>query len=846
MSNPAANTYRYSFLGAPTLENFNQSNAFIRGLLGPFGSGKSSACVFEMVDRSLIQRRSPDGRRKTRWGVIRNTFPELRDTTIKTIFQWLPPQHFGRYYESKHSYVIKAFEGCDIELVFLALDRPEDIKKLLSLELTGGWINEGREVPWAIFEALQGRIGRYPAKVDNGPSWFGMWSDSNPPDSDSKWFKFFEEKAWLPDFKRLKHEGLLPSDMEEGDYVAYFKQPSGLSPHAENLPNLPGGRRYYANLMAGKSKEWVKIYVEGDYGFLVEGKLVYGDDYSDQVHCRAVDPVPGVTVVRSWDFGLCYSDDTEVLTNHGWKFFKDVDEKADLAASRDPATGRMQFAPIAFKVAKPFKGEMLEWASTEVNMLVTPEHIVPYTHRDHPGEVRWAPAQWLADNLGRHHMVDLTSRWEPDYEPAAWFGKMNDVQFAAFMGLFLSEGSATPKGGITIYQLKEKTKPQMRAVLAETGMEWREFTYSKGGRVVSAGWRAYDKVLGRWLSAMGDQRQRRVPWEVREMPPHALMAFIETYTLGDGHVRRRANGSEEHTLFSVSDRMAGDFQEIAQKVGWNCTLRWRRPQTSIITEGVTKRAIVNTGGWEIVFKKRAQRAELFRRNFRRVAYDGLVYCLNVPWHTLYVRRNGRAHWNGNTPACVFSQLLPTGQWLTFDEMTSDNMSVDQFGDAVVDHCARTFRGEVEFEDWGDPAGNNRAETDKRSAFEILRTKGINIDAARSQDPTLRQESVRRPLRSLVNGEPQFILHPRCRVLRKGFMGGYHRRKLRTGGPDRYTDKPEKNDYSHPHDALQYGMVQYFGEALTSGANPYADEDEFYGPHDDPDFVDPTRSEVTGY
>lgn len=483
----------YDYSGVPTVAAFARSDASIRGLMGPFGSGKSSGCVVELPRRAQEVPRSPDGIRHSRYAVVRNTFPELRDTTIKTVMQWLPQAYFGRYIEQKHTYTVKAFQGVDLEILFLALDRPDDVTKLLSLELTGAWVNEAREVPWSIIEALQGRVGRYPPRRDVGDYWSGVWMDTNPPDSDSKWYKFFEEKGWLADFIRLRNEGVFPSQMAPEMYAEIFKQPSGLSAQAENLPNLAQG--YYPKLAIGKSAEWTKIYVKGEYGFVVEGKLVY-PEYGDSIHCQRVDPVPGVNIIRSWDFGL-------------------------------------------------------------------------------------------------------------------------------------------------------------------------------------------------------------------------------------------------------------------------------------------------------------------------------------------------------TPACIFSQMLPDGRWLSFDEMTSDNMSIDQFSDDVLEHCQRSFRGGATFEDWGDPAGEQRAQTDKRTCFEIMIAKDIKVRGS-IQNPALRQEAVRKTLRTLHGGEPQFILHPRCKVLRKGFMGAYHRRRLSVAGAERYSSEPEKNFASHPHDALQYAMVQYFGGALVGDD---AVEDDYpsgeYG-------QDVPRTNSTGY
>ncbi|MEJ0093803.1 MAG: hypothetical protein WDN46_10270 [Methylocella sp.] len=148
---------RYSYKNAPTVKRFAQSDAFIRGLMGPFGSGKTSGCIIEIIKRSLAQKPGRDGIRRSRWGVIRNTYSQLSDTTIKSVLQWLPPIHFGTYNKSDHNYLITGFENCSIEIMFRALDRPDQVSNLLSLELTGAWVNEAREVPWAIIEALRPR-----------------------------------------------------------------------------------------------------------------------------------------------------------------------------------------------------------------------------------------------------------------------------------------------------------------------------------------------------------------------------------------------------------------------------------------------------------------------------------------------------------------------------------------------------------------------------------------------------------------------------------------------------------------------------------------------------------------
>ena len=61
------------------------------------------------------------------------------------------------------------------------------------------------------------------------------------------------------------------------------------------------------------------------------------------------------------------------------------------------------------------------------------------------------------------------------------------------------------------------------------------------------------------------------------------------------------------------------------------------------------------------------------------------------------------------------------------------------------------------------------------------------------------------------GEPGFVIDKRCKTLRKGFQGGYKYKRIQVGGSDdRFRDVPDKDKYSHPHDALQYLCLGFVG------------------------------------
>src|SRR5579863_7783424 len=275
---------RFSYKSVPTLKKFSQDNSFFRLACGPYGSGKSSASIVEVVRRMQAQKVGPDGIRRSRWLVVRNTYRQLADSTIKSFFQWLPPHQFGEYHVSSNTYRVKAFEGVDAEILFRALDRPQDLSNLLSVELTGCFLNELRDLSWPIVEAVQGRVGRYPSQREGGVDWYGVWADSNPSDTESKMYKYFVEDI----------------DKHPPGHAALFHQPSGFAPNAENLPNLPGGRDYYKKMAVGKDREWVKVYCESGWGFVIDGRPVYLE-YNDSAHCNAdIKPVGYCEILRGW------------------------------------------------------------------------------------------------------------------------------------------------------------------------------------------------------------------------------------------------------------------------------------------------------------------------------------------------------------------------------------------------------------------------------------------------------------------------------------------------------------------------------------------------------------------
>ena len=311
-----------------------KDDSFWRGLRGPVGSGKSVGCAVEVFRRALQQQPNDKGIRKSRWAVIRNTGPQLKTTTIKTWLDWFPENDYGPFrwgVPFTHHIMVG---DIDLEVIFLALDSEDDIRKLLSLELTGVWANEAREMPKAIIDACTMRVGRYPSMRDGGPSWYGMIADTNAPEDDH-WWAIMSGDAPLPEFISpeealmfRKPEGwrfftqppaMVELKDEEGTITGYEK-----NPHAENMNNLTP--EYYKKIITGKTKDWIDVYVMNRLGTISEGKVVY-PQYNDEIH-RAKDPLntmPGRTVWVGLDFGFYPAAVFAQRSGHGqWYILREV------------------------------------------------------------------------------------------------------------------------------------------------------------------------------------------------------------------------------------------------------------------------------------------------------------------------------------------------------------------------------------------------------------------------------------------------------------------------------------------------------------------------------------------
>lgn len=273
-------------------------NSFVRLIMGPYGSGKSTWCCNEIIRRTCAMPPWYRGRRRARWAIVRNTSGELVSTTLQTWLTWFgelgdvrrrqkPLLTYEHFFNDGHGII-------ELELIFIALDREEDLRKIKSLEVTGCYINELSEVPQGALAHFKGRVNhRYPSRsFCNDHYWSGVIADTNPPDIDHWIYRDFELNS-LQSYKLYKQ----PPGLIKDDNGKWRRNPD-----ADNAYNLAND--YYTKLAEGQTENFVKVFCLGEWGLVGNGKLVY-PEYNDDLHSvDHIDAIQGEPIHLGWDGGL--------------------------------------------------------------------------------------------------------------------------------------------------------------------------------------------------------------------------------------------------------------------------------------------------------------------------------------------------------------------------------------------------------------------------------------------------------------------------------------------------------------------------------------------------------------
>jgi len=360
----------------------------------------------------------------------------------------------------------------------------------------------------------------------------------------------------------------------------------------------------------------------------------------------------------------CYDDKTSILTESGWKLFGDL-LPTDKVATKE--NDKLVYRKPTSYFQNHYKGAMVKVKSGQVNLLVTPNHKMYVNINKRAGEYSGfglvradklpakkimfdKTAKWDGVKQNTHVLPPMKQKFANDDPPRAI--KMND--WAEFIGYYVSGGSCRNQNGIPCAVHLSSSNPDSKVIkkigscITRMGFEPR----IRGHTIT-----VHSKQLAAEAASLGTASDMHLPAYVKQLPPRQLRILYEAMLDGDGYRSKTASG-----YVTSSIQLRDDFQEICLKLGLaaNDCLAARKGDTSKLPGGRTVATATDMHDLNVV--QHCTPEINHSRKYTHITYeeyDGMVYCVEVPSHIIYVSRDGIPVWCGNSVSIAKGGIVAT-------------------------------------------------------------------------------------------------------------------------------------------------------------------------------------------
>jgi len=351
--------------------------------------------------------------------------------------------------------------------------------------------------------------------------------------------------------------------------------------------------------------------------------------------------------------GKCVDDKTEILTNDGWKTMDNISKKHKVL-SMNPKTDKADFFPIKeiYKFPK-YEGIVYE-TNGNSKFVFTPEHKVYYNWSD---KQDWKLRPIKSLNINKSGYIWFKQDF--DYECKEYISpivfkirennkyykskEINLDDWLEFLGWFISEGSLSEeKNGsfkIVISQYKSINPNNFRNICSL--LERMGVNYYSGSTYIAF----RNKEILTYLKKncySGDYIKRKskynshtktVPDYFKKLSKRQIKIFLNSYFLGDGSFK---NG-DFTSCCSCSKQLSDNIQILLLKLGHSTAYRYsKRDGCYYINILISKHSCIPQ------FK------------IEKKQYKGRMWCVRTePFNLIFIRRQGRCCWTGNSPGSQF-------------------------------------------------------------------------------------------------------------------------------------------------------------------------------------------------
>jgi len=334
----------------------------------------------------------------------------------------------------------------------------------------------------------------------------------------------------------------------------------------------------------------------------------------------------GIALVVSGQH-LCYDDQTDILTDNGWKKFSELG-RWDKVAQYNQELESITFVYPTEYISYPYQGDMISMKSKNYDLLVTPDHRVlcssEWKYKNSNGKfVDIVTAEQLLDQR-KTYLPKTAKNGKTDGVRINSIYGVNGDDFCEFMGWYLADGCCSYRNNRkTVCITKSRTKnngqdrKDLLSLLDKLGCDYRESEADNNITITGE----FLQCVFPLLFECGKSRDKFVPRVIKSSTQEQINLFLDAYIRCDGHIYE--NGKVH--FCTISKQLLSDLQEMLLYVGKSGSI-----------QSNNMRMETNKGY-----------ACLDSQHITKTYYDGYVYCVSVPDSLLVVRRNGKVSISGN-------------------------------------------------------------------------------------------------------------------------------------------------------------------------------------------------------
>lgn len=399
---------------------------------------------------------------------------------------------------------------------------------------------------------------------------------------------------------------------------------------------------------------------------------VNGDGYN---FCKVRIRSERVPTVGDKFSSRCYDKETEILTDKGWKFFKDLTLEDKVASFVDKNKLIYQ-NPIELQ-RFPYKGKMYRVKSNQVDLLVTPNHRMWVAPRVYTAGAEKKYRVELAEDLhhkSRHYKKNC-DEWVPDFSgnfprelivennQAVKFIIDNDngmlefdiEDWIAFYGIWIAEGCCSGTGPVNFAAHKQRVKDKLNEICLKMRLDISKKKYYPDDKIENS-YNFHEPALRKHFKTLsvGAINKSLCEW-VWYLDMKQAKLLVDSMCLGDGG--EMANGTWRY--YTASTKLADDFQRLCLHAGVSCNKKLKSKAGTVGGKSKTGMDIISRADYWVLTIIESQNEPLVNKNLKKdhsnaldcwEDYDDDVFCCTVPngEGVVYVRRCGCPVFGGNS------------------------------------------------------------------------------------------------------------------------------------------------------------------------------------------------------